>query len=107
VYIYITEKGKKLGALMSSARHHGRYNCAFSNFFITTVHLTLGEDLFTAYCSSVPAHTQFVVVQQGSTAGLGGLFFLCTEASFAADSRVSARGGNGAGRISLNKLIYF
>jgi hypothetical protein len=37
---------------MSSARHHGRYNCAhmalFQIFLLRIVHLTLGEDLFTA-----------------------------------------------------------
>jgi hypothetical protein len=74
---------------------------AFFYLFFTDVHLTLGEDLFTAYCLSVPAYTQFVVVQQGQRLGSVASFFLCTEASLAADSRVSARGGNGADGFRL------
>jgi hypothetical protein len=40
------------------------------------------------------------------TIGLGGLF-LCTKASFAANSRVSTRGGVGVGRVPLNILAFF
>ena len=72
------EKQKELGVLMSSTRHHGRYNSRpislgafFLSIFIffTAVHLTLGEDLFTTfiYFPSVPGPRV--------TIGLRGLFF--------------------------------
>jgi hypothetical protein len=59
---------------MSSARHHGRYNCAhmalFQIFLLRIVHLTLGEDSFHCIILFHPCLGPNKV-----TVGLGGLFF--------------------------------
>jgi len=104
---------------MSSTRHHGRYNRALFcwalifikySFFLRLCISTLGvrgEDLFTAYFVRPCPHTNIVVVQWSRTGARWPLFFVCPEASFAVDSRVSVRGGNRAARISLNELVCF
>jgi len=89
---------------MSSARHHGRYNCA---------QMALFKSFFYYDCASHSRRRSFHCIIFSSvpgpevTVGLEGLFLLCTKASFAADSRVSARGGITVSRIPLNILIFF
>jgi hypothetical protein len=107
---------KMLSVLMSSTRHHGRYKFApyftgrlfFNLFFYGCASHSRRRSFHCIFFVRAREHTHiFVVVQQGSTGWARWPLFVCTEASFAADSRVSARGGNRAGRISLNKLDYF
>jgi hypothetical protein len=71
---------------MSSACHHTKMQL---RIFFTTMHPTLGEDLFTAIYLGPCIHISVLDHGWGSA-----LFFVCSLVSFAADSRASSCGGD-------------
>jgi hypothetical protein len=99
-YLAKKKNETKSQALMSRACHHRKVQLRF--FFYDCASRYLGKIFSLHFFLVMRTHISMCVITTGRC-----LFFLCSLASFAADSRAPSRGGDSIGVIPPYKLVAF